>query len=52
MSEQVQAAVLNPSDEHPPSRPGAKTMAGAAVLLALLLAYFNWSAVKGIVGLD
>lgn len=52
MSEQIHTAGLNPSDEHPPSRPGAKTMAGAVVFLAMLMAYFNWSVVKGILGFD
>jgi hypothetical protein len=51
MSEQIQTAALNPSDEHPPSRPGGKTMVGAIVLIAALVVYFNWSGVKGILGL-
>jgi hypothetical protein len=51
MSEQVHTAGLNPSDEHPPSRPGAKTMAGAIVLIVMLVVYFNWSSVKGLFGL-
>jgi hypothetical protein len=52
MSEQIQTAALNPSDEHPPSRPGGKTMVGAIVLIGVLVAYFNWSALKGLIGLD
>ncbi len=52
MSEQVQTPAVNLADGHPPSRPGAKTLAGAIVLIAMLVAYFNWSGVKRILGLD
>ena len=51
MTEQVKYP-LNPADEHPPSRPGIKTTIGGVILVGLLLLYFNWASVKGLLGAE